>query len=71
MTPEEQIEKLKQEVEHWRQAYRRVKTENEKLALDLGIRDYPQYCISTLGEQNAIREQAPPVQEGMEPTKGS
>ena len=70
MTPEEQIEKLKQEVEYWKSQYHKVKDENERLALDLGLRDYPQYCMSTLGEQNALREQTPPVQEGMETTKG-
>jgi cell shape-determining protein MreC len=46
MTPEEykaEIERLKKEVEHWKQAYHRVKTENEKLSLDLGIRDNPQF----------------------------
>jgi hypothetical protein len=26
-------------VEHWKQAYHRVKTENEKLSLDLGIKN--------------------------------
>jgi cell shape-determining protein MreC len=42
MTPEEykaEIERLKKEVEHWKQAYHRVKTENEKLSLDLGIKN--------------------------------
>ena len=42
MTPEEykaEIERLKKEVEHWKEAYRRVKTENEKLSLDLGIKN--------------------------------
>jgi cell shape-determining protein MreC len=42
MTPEEykaEIERLKKEVEHLRQAYHRVKTENEKLSLDLGLRE--------------------------------
>ena len=42
MTPEEykaKIERLKKEVEHWKEAYRRVKTENEKLSLDLGIKN--------------------------------
>jgi cell shape-determining protein MreC len=46
MTPEEykaEIEHLKKEVEHWKQAYHRVKDENERLALDLGIRDNPQF----------------------------
>jgi cell shape-determining protein MreC len=42
MTPEQykaEIERLKKEVEHWKQAYHRVKTENEKLSLDLGLRE--------------------------------
>ena len=34
-----EIERLKKEVEHWKQAYHRVKTENEKLSLDLGIKN--------------------------------
>ena len=33
------IERLKKEVEHLRQAYHRVKDENERLALDLGIKN--------------------------------
>jgi len=37
--PEAEIERLKKEVEHWKQAYHRVKTENEKLSLDLGIKN--------------------------------
>jgi hypothetical protein len=37
--PEAEIERLKKEVEHLRQAYHRVKTENEKLSLDLGLRE--------------------------------
>ena len=41
--PEAEIERLKKEVEHWKQAYHRVKDENERLALDLGIRDNPQF----------------------------
>ena len=36
---EAEIERLKKEVEHLRQAYHRVKTENEKLSLDLGLRE--------------------------------
>jgi molybdenum cofactor biosynthesis enzyme MoaA len=40
---EAEIERLKKEVEHWKQAYHRVKDENERLALDLGIRDNPQF----------------------------
>jgi cell shape-determining protein MreC len=46
MTSEEykaEIERLKKEIEHLRQAYHRVKDENERLALDLGIRDNPQF----------------------------
>jgi len=46
MTPEEykaEIERLKKEVEHLRQAYHRVKDENERLSLDLGIKDNPQF----------------------------
>jgi hypothetical protein len=42
MTPEEykaEIERLKKEVEHLRQAYHRVKDENERLSLDLGIKN--------------------------------
>ena len=42
MTPEEykaEIERLKKEVEYLRQAYYRVKDENERLALDLGLRE--------------------------------
>ena len=34
-----EIERLHKEVEHWKQAYHRVKTENEKLSLDLGIKN--------------------------------
>lgn len=49
MTLEEQVEELKKEVEYWRAAYRRVKDENEKLALDLGLKDYPQLRESTSG----------------------
>lgn len=41
--PEAEIERLKKEVEHLRQAYYRVKDENERLALDLGIKDNPQF----------------------------
>jgi predicted nucleic acid-binding Zn-ribbon protein len=41
--PETEIERLKKEVEHLRQAYHRVKDENERLALDLGIKDNPQF----------------------------
>ena len=46
MTPEEykaEIERLKKEIEYLRQAYHRVKDENERLALDLGIKDNPQF----------------------------
>ena len=39
MTPEEQIEKLKQEVEYWKEQYHKVKDENERLCLDLGLKD--------------------------------
>jgi hypothetical protein len=42
MTPEQyeaEIERLKKEIEYLRQAYHRVKDENERLALDLGLRD--------------------------------
>ena len=39
MTPEEQIEKLKQEVEYWKEQYHKLKDENERLALDLGLRE--------------------------------
>jgi hypothetical protein len=42
MTPEEykaEIERLKKEVEQLRQAYHRVKDENERLSLDLGIKN--------------------------------
>ena len=34
-----EIERLKKEVEHLRQAYHRVKDENERLSLDLGIKN--------------------------------
>lgn len=40
---EAEIERLKKEVEHLRQAYHRVKDENERLSLDLGIKDNPQF----------------------------
>ena len=46
MTPEEykaEIERLNKEIEHLRQAYHRVKDENERLALDLGIKNNPQF----------------------------
>lgn len=39
MTPEEQIEKLKKEVEYWKEQYHKLKDENERLALDLGLKD--------------------------------
>jgi cell shape-determining protein MreC len=42
MTPEQykaEIERLKKEVEHWKQAYRRVKDENDRLCLDLGFKN--------------------------------
>ena len=39
MTPEEQIEKLKQEVEYWKAQFHKVKDENERLSLDLGIKN--------------------------------
>lgn len=42
MTPEEHIELLKREVEYWKAQFHKVKDENERLALDLGLRDYPQ-----------------------------
>lgn len=42
MTPEEQIAHLKKEMEYWKALYHKVKDENEKLALDLGLKDYPQ-----------------------------
>ena len=38
-----EIERLYKEVEHLRQAYHRVKDENERLSLDLGIKDNPQF----------------------------
>lgn len=41
--PEAEIERLKKEVEHLRQAYHRVKDENERLSLDLGIKNNPQF----------------------------
>jgi hypothetical protein len=41
--PEAEIERLHKEIERLRQAYHRVKDENERLALDLGIKDNPQF----------------------------
>jgi len=41
--PEAEIERLKKEIEYLRQAYHRVKDENERLALDLGIKNNPQF----------------------------
>ena len=38
-----EIERLHREIENLRQAYHRVKDENERLALDLGIKDNPQF----------------------------
>ena len=38
-----EIERLHKEIENLRQAYHRVKTENERLSLDLGIKDNPQF----------------------------
>lgn len=39
MTTEEQLEHLKKEVEYWKSLYHKVKDENEKLALDLGLKE--------------------------------
>ena len=39
MTPDEQIQQLKCEVEYWKNLYHKVKDENEKLALDLGLKE--------------------------------
>lgn len=39
MTPEEQLEQLKKEVEYWKALYHKVKDENERLSLDLGLRE--------------------------------
>lgn len=39
MTIEEQIDCLKKEVEYWKSLYHKVKDENEKLALDLGLKE--------------------------------
>ena len=38
-----EIERLHREIENLRQAYHRVKDENERLALDLGIKNNPQF----------------------------
>ena len=38
-----EIERLHKEIENLRQAYHRVKDENERLSLDLGIKDNPQF----------------------------
>ena len=38
-----EIERLHREIENLRQAYHRVKDENERLSLDLGIKDNPQF----------------------------
>lgn len=70
MTPEEQIENLKKEVEYWKSQYHKAKDEVEKLALDLGLRDYPQFHIPPFGEENALREQTQTIQKRMETTAG-
>ena len=39
MTPEEEIEALKKEVEYWKARCHKLQDENERLALDLGLKD--------------------------------
>ena len=42
MTPDEykaEIERLKKEVEYWKDLYHKTKDQNERLALDLGLKD--------------------------------
>ena len=42
MTPEEykaEIERLKKEVEYWKAVCHKLKDENDKLSLDLGLKD--------------------------------
>jgi hypothetical protein len=74
MTPDEfkaEVARLKKEVEYWKATCHKLQDENDRLALDLGLRDYPQWGVSNQGEQDALREQTPPVQEGMGPTAGT
>jgi molybdopterin synthase catalytic subunit len=44
MTPEEQIELLKKEVEYWKEQYYKTKEEIDKLSLDLGIKNKDFQC---------------------------
>ena len=36
---QDMAQKYAEQVTHWKEAYHRVKTENEKLSLDLGIKN--------------------------------
>ena len=36
---QDMAQKYAEQVTHWKEAYHRVKTENEKLSLDLGLRE--------------------------------
>ena len=53
MTPDEykaEVDRLKKEVEYWKATCHRLQDENDKLALDLGLRDYPQLGKSNQGD---------------------
>lgn len=53
MTPDEyksEIERLKKEVEYWKDHYHKAKDEVEKLSLDLGLKDYPQSWVKVTGD---------------------
>lgn len=53
MTPDEfkaEVDRLKKEVEYWKSTCHRLQDENDKLALDLGLRDYPQLGKPNQGE---------------------
>jgi hypothetical protein len=53
MTSEEYeaaIKRLQNDVDYWKSEYNHMKTENDKLALDLGLRDYPQWRDIPKGE---------------------
>jgi hypothetical protein len=34
------LDRLKKEVEYWKEQYHKVKEENDKLALDLGLKEH-------------------------------
>jgi hypothetical protein len=53
MTPDEykaEVARLKKEVDYWKAICHQLQDENDRLALDLGLRDYPQWGKSNLGD---------------------